>query len=80
MLQNALDLNVSLEAAVETGARGEKKEIPAWASDSLTAMADNGIEFDASATLTRGEVAQVMYKVCQLAEDAPGMAVIRMQQ
>ncbi len=80
MLQNALDLTVSLEAAVETGARGEKKEIPAWASDSLTAMADNGIEFDASATLTRGEVAQVMYKVCQLAEDAPGMAVIRMQQ
>ena len=80
MLQNALDLNVSMEAAAETAAQGEKKEVPAWASDSLTAMAYNGIDFDASATLTRGEVAQVMYKVCQLAEDAPGMAVIRMQQ
>ena len=79
MLQNALDLNVSLEA-VETAASGEKKEVPTWAADSLTAMEDNGISFDAAATLTRGEVAQVMYQVCQLAENAPGMRIIRMQQ
>ena len=83
MLQNALDLTVSqqsLDIATQADAQATKEEIPAWAATSLTAMADNGITFNATEVLTRGQVAQVMYQVCQLAENAPGMTVIRMQQ
>ena len=82
MLQNALDLSISqqtMETVVETSSQ-EETEGPTWAATSLTAMADNGITLSATEDLTRGEVAQVMYQVSQLAEDAPGMAVIRMQQ
>ena len=82
ILQNALDLSISrqtLEEDVQTDAE-QTEEIPVWAEVSLTAMADNGVELSANDTLTRGEVAQVMYQVNQLAQDAPGMAVIRMQQ
>lgn len=83
MLQNALDLTVSqqsLDIATQADVQDTKEEVPAWAATSLTAMADNGIVFNAADNLTRGEAAQVMYQVCQLAENAPGMAVIRMQQ
>lgn len=83
MLQNALDLTVSqqsLDIATQADVQDTKEEVPAWAATSLTAMADNGIAFHAAEPLTRGEAAQVMYQVCQLAENAPGMAVIRMQQ
>ena len=82
ILQNALDLSISrqtLEEDVQTAAE-DTEEIPVWAEVSLTAMADNGVTLSANDTLTRGDVAQVMYQVSQLAQDAPGMAVIRMQQ
>ncbi len=83
MLQNALDLTISREtmesAAVDAPAENQE-EIPAWAAVSLTAMNDNGIALDAVESLTRGDVAQVMYQVSHLAVDAPGMSVIRMQQ
>jgi hypothetical protein len=82
MLQNALDLSVSqqsLDDAVETGAQ-EQETVPAWAATSLTAMADNGIHLNADLALTRGEMAMLMYQVSHLAQNAPGMAVIRMQQ
>lgn len=81
MLQNALDLSISqdtLEAAETVAADAD--EVPAWAAVSLTAMAENGIELDASAALARGDAAQVLYQVSQLAIDAPGMMVFRMQQ
>ena len=45
----------------------------------LTAMSENGIQMQAAQTLTRGDVAQVMYQVSRLAINAPGLAVIRMQ-
>jgi len=83
MLQNALDLNVSqqsLDDVVETGVQEQQETVPAWAASSLTAMADNGIHLNANLALTRGELAQLMYQVSKLAQDAPGMAVIRMQQ
>ena len=79
----ALDLNVSqqsLDVVVETGAQEQQETVPAWAATSLTAMADNGVNLNANLALTRGEMAQVMYQVSQLAQNAPGMAVIRMQQ
>lgn len=81
MLQNVLDLTVSQQTleAVESAASEVKEEVPAWASTSLTAMADNGIVLVADETMTRSKVAQLMYQVCHMAEDAPGMAVIRMQ-
>lgn len=82
MLQNALDLSISrqtLEEDAQTGSE-QDEQIPVWAEVSLTAMADNGVVLSANDTLTRGDVAQVMYRVSQLAQDAPGMAVIRMQQ
>ncbi len=83
MLQNALDLTVSqqsLENVVETASQEQQETVPAWAATSLTAMADNGVSLNANLPMNRGEVAQVMYQVSQLAQDAPGMAVIRMQQ
>lgn len=82
MLQNALDLTVSQQVldAAESAAAETKAEVPAWASTSLTAMADNGIMLVADATLNRSQVAQLLYQVCQLAETAPGMQIIRMQQ
>jgi len=82
MLQNVLDLTVSQQTleAVETASTAIKEEAPAWASSSLTAMADNGIVLAADETMNRAQVAQLMYQVCQLAEDAPGMTVIRMAQ
>lgn len=81
MLQNALDLTVSQETleAVES-AEITKEEVPAWAASSLTAMADNGITLSADKTLNRGQVAELLYQVSAMAEDAPGMAVIRIQQ
>ena len=82
MVQNVLDLPVSqqtLEAVVATEGT-VKEEIPTWASPSLTAMADNGILLTADQTMTRSEVAQLLYQVYQLSQTAPGMTVIRMQQ
>lgn len=83
MLQNALDLSISQQtmasASEEAAVTQDKEEIPAWATVSLTAMNENGITLNATAPLTRGEAAQTMYRVSQLAIHAPGLAVIRMQ-
>jgi len=79
MLQNALALTVSQEA-LETLSSTENAQIPAWAASSLQAMACNGIALTGEETLTRGMAAQVLYRTGQLAIDAPGTAVFRMQQ
>lgn len=73
MLQNALDLTVSAEQ------QPQSEDVPTWAASSLTAMADNGISLP-SGTLTRGELANALYQVSKLADEAPGMLIIRMQQ
>jgi len=75
MVQNALDLSVSVDAGLE-----ENETMPVWAANAVTAMAENGIALDALATMNRGQVAEVLYQVSQIAPEAPGMAVIRMQQ
>lgn len=84
MLQNALDLSISQQtmqsASEEADADASNEEIPAWAAVALTAMSENGIQMQAAQTLTRGDVAQVMYQVSRLAINAPGLAVIRMQE
>ena len=68
MLQNALDLSVSvasLEALDES--------VPTWAAQAVAAMAENGIDVTVEEELTRGEVAVLLYQISLLATDAPGM-------
>jgi len=82
MLQNALDLSVTQEMleAQQTSAQENAEEIPVWAAASLTVMADNGIDLTGTQMLTRADAAMVLYQASQLALEAPGMAVFRMQQ
>ena len=84
MLQNALDLTVTREAmetaaAMEAAAKEESQELPVWAAASLLTLADHGITLSADQPLTRGEAAQVLYRVSYLSVTAPGMTVLRMQ-
>lgn len=79
MLQNALDLTVSKQALEAEQTSAQEEEVPVWAAASLTVMRDNGIVLDASAELTRADVAQVLYQTSILSVNAPGTAVFRMQ-
>ena len=78
MLQNVLDLTVSADVVEQTAANDT--EVPTWAYASVRVMAENGIDFDANAPLSREAAAEVLYQVNLIAPDAPGMAVIRMQK
>ena len=69
LMQNALDLTVTTVAG-----KDEESEVPTWAITAMNAMADNGISLT-TGQLTRGEVAQLLYQVSQMAPDAPGMSV-----
>ena len=73
-LQNALDLSVGHEAM------SYEEEAPEWAATSLAVMAANGLELNAAAELTRGEVAQMLYQVSRMAVGAPGMMVFAVQE
>jgi hypothetical protein len=73
VLQNALDLPVGHEEIVYD------QEVPAWAATSLAIMAENGLEMEASAPLTRADTAQILYQVSRMAVGAPGMTVFNMQ-
>lgn len=68
MLQNALDLNASAEVS---------EEVPAWAREAISAMSGGGIELNAEDTLSRGEVAQILYSADRLSATAPGTAIIQ---
>ena len=76
MLQNALDLNISRENLEQTA---EGADTAVWAQASLLALEENGICVDPLAELTRGDAAQILYRVSELALDAPGTAVLRLQ-
>ncbi len=81
MIQNALDLTIS-QQTLETLAAEETAEdssVPVWAEVSMTAMAENGVMLSADKALTRGELANALYRVSYLALDAPGMTVLRKQ-
>lgn len=75
LLQNALDLRADT-ATVSTG----EDMAPQWAVDALRVLGEHGIALDAERNLTRGDAAQVIYQVAQLAPDAPGTAVLRITQ
>lgn len=79
LLQNALDLSVSTETLAAEQAAAPDDSIPTWASASLTVMAQYGMDLEANAELTRADAAELLYAVSQVAPDAPGMAVLRMQ-
>ena len=80
MLQNALDLSIT-ESALEAQQvmATEDDSLPTWTATALTVMADNGLALSANDVLTRADVAQVLYQASLLSLEAPGMAVIRMQ-
>ena len=76
ILQNALDLAVTT-AVLEAETR---EDVPTWAAASLTVLAENGLDLDANAPMTRADVAETLYQVSLLAPEAPGMAVFRIQK
>jgi hypothetical protein len=80
ILQNALDLTVSSDVLASEHSQQWDESLSAHASASLTVMAENGITFPAGQTMTRADVANVLYQVSKIAPDAPGMVVFRMQQ
>ena len=69
MLQNAMDLSISASA------KPVDKEVPDWAASAVMAMNDNGISIDGTATLTRGQVAVILYQAHQKASQAPGLSM-----
>jgi len=73
-LQNALDLSAGHEVM------SYAEEVPEWAAASLAVMAENGLELNAAAELTRGEVAQMLYQVSRMAVGAPGTMVFNMHK
>ncbi len=77
MLQNALDLSIT-QQALETAAQ-IREDVPQWACAAVTVMEDNGMSLVWSEDLTRGQAAQMLYQVSQLAVTAPGTAVFRLQ-
>ncbi len=80
MLQNALDLTVSSELLEGQQVMAQNGELSARAAACLTVMAENGVELPADNVLTRADTAQVLYRISQIAPEAPGMAIFRMQQ
>lgn len=77
MLQNALDLQVSASALEQVSSADA--QTPDWAAAALTVLRHNGIILDADASMTRADVAQVLYQTDYLALTAPGMQVISRQ-
>jgi len=69
MLQNALDLSVS------TNTEEKDENVPQWAATALAAMAENGVSLNAADQLNRGQVAQLLYQVSTLAQEAPGLSM-----
>lgn len=73
ILQNALDLSVQ-------SALSEDGDVPAWAAVAVAAMTENGMPMQYDGVLTRADVAKMLYQVKQLSVDAPGAAVLRLQE
>ncbi len=72
MLQNAMDFAVSTSSMDEA-----ETDEPAWAMAAVTAMNENGFAITASQVMTRGEVAQLLYQISQMADS---MAALEMYQ
>ena len=68
MLQNAMDLSVSVGAVENV-----PEDVPQWAAAAVAAMGENGVYFPISQQLTRGQAAQLLYQISKLVESAPGL-------
>jgi len=68
MLQNAMDLAV-LTVAVD----GKSDTENHWAAAAVTVMNENGIDLSLTDTLTRGEVAMLLYQISKMTASAPGL-------
>jgi hypothetical protein len=75
ILQNALDLSVSEQTAAVEG-----EQQPSRQETALAVMNEHGLTLTAEDTLTRGQVAQLLYQVSRLATSAPGLAVFRVNR
>lgn len=73
MVQNALDLT-----AGDVTVMGSDMA-PLWAQDALWALNGNGFALEAETVMSRSDVAQALYRASLLADEAPGMQVLRMQ-
>ena len=73
MLQNALDLAVSEQMQME---QYPEDAVSAWAEQSLMVLRSHGIELYPNAAVTRGQAAQVMYRVSRLMAEAPGIQAL----
>ena len=78
MLQNALDLSrvSDAEAALSTG----EDLLPQWAAEALGILGDYGLSLDGETVLTRGDAAEIMYRVSCLAPEAPGTIALRLSK
>lgn len=70
MLQNAMDLSVSVSAEVSVGKNDAETH---WAAAAVSAMQSNGIDISLTQTLTRGEAAILLYQISQMTSSAPGL-------
>ena len=70
MLQNAMDLSVSVSADVSVGKNDTE---PHWAAAAVAAMSENGIDLSLTDTLTRGEMAILLYQISRMTDSAPGL-------
>lgn len=78
LLQNALDLPAAAQTLHSDDEEAEA--VPTWADTALAVMSENGFRLSYEEPLTRAQTAELMYQVNTLAQTAPGMAVIRLQQ
>ncbi len=70
MLQNAMDLAVSTSSMEEA-----ETDEPAWAMAAVTAMNENGFAITATQVMTRGQVAQLLYQIHQMADSYAALAM-----
>lgn len=71
MLQNVLDLKVTAASMLQEG-----EEAPDLIRLALQALSENGISLAQDQSLTRGDVACLLYQVDALAETAPGTQIL----
>ena len=70
ILQNALDL----------ARKEQSEETPTFAQNALAVMHENGIMLEAEGVLNRAQVANILYQAYGLAQNAPGVAVFKVEQ
>ena len=74
ILQNAMALPMAAQTASVDG----EAELP-FGEMALAVMNENGFTLDRDVALTRGRVAEILYRVSCMGNQAPGLAVFQMQ-